>query len=315
MTGPERPAQPVHVDTDPGLDDVLALALALASPELHVASVTTVAGNASIEAVTANALRFLTLAGAHVPVGRGAAAPLALGAVTSEPYHGADGLGGIVIPALDGRPTPPADHVLREALASGEVERIVALGPLTNLALFHEHEPELLRGIEIVWMGGSLSGGNISAAAEFNCYADPVAARALLTAGLDVRVVGLDVTRLVRLVPADVPAGSFGDTELGRLVERILCAQMRAEEPLYGRAQATLHDPCALLAALPTDLFRWEPKRLDVIVDEGGERGRLVELPAERDEPALVQYAVEVDAPRVAACFTERLRAWCRSAP
>lgn len=303
----------IHIDTDPGLDDLLALALALASPELRVCGVTTVAGNASIEAVTENAQRFLALAGVDVPLGRGAAGPIALSPASAEPYHGPDGRRGIPIPAIDRRPLPPAREVLRASLAEQRVSRIVALGPLTNLAALLEEDAALFEGVEIVWMGGSLSGGNVTADAEFNCYADPAAAEAVLASGFPVRVIGLDVTRSVRLVPDDLRARPFGTGAMGKLLEALLCAQMDAELPLAGERQATLHDPSALLAAGHLDVFRYEPKELHVAVEEGHQRGRLREAGRARSATGLemVHYAVEVDAPRISTLFLERLSAYC----
>ncbi len=305
--------QRIHVDTDPGLDDLLALALALASPELRVEGVTTVAGNASIDAVTENAQRFLALAGVSIPLGRGAGGPVALSPASAEPYHGADGRRGISIPAIDRRPLPSALEVLRASLETHGVECIVALGPLTNLAHLIESDSALLERVEIIWMGGSLSDGNVTPVAEFNCYADPAAAAAVLESGFPVRVIGLDVTRSVRLYAADLPGHLFGESEMGLLLEAVLRAQMGAEEPLAGERRATLHDPCALLAACGLDLFRWEPKNLRVSIEEGRERGRLVEAPGDGSRAGLetVRYAVEVDTPRVRALFLERLAAYC----
>jgi inosine-uridine nucleoside N-ribohydrolase len=189
----------------------------------------------------------------------------------------------------------------------------VALGPLTNLAQLLDEDSALLEGVEIVWMGGTLSAGNMTAVAEFNCYADPAAAESVLASGFPVRVIGLDVTREVQLVPGDLPLRVFGEGAMGRLLEALLLAQMDAEEPVAGQRQATLHDPCALLAACPQDLFRYEPKELHVAVEEGHQRGRLSEAERARGAAGLemVHYAVEVDAPRVAELFLSRLSTYC----
>jgi inosine-uridine nucleoside N-ribohydrolase len=184
----------VHIDTDPGLDDLLALALALASPELRVSAVTTVAGNASIDAVTENAARFLTLAGAEIPIGRGAPRPLRLPRVGAERIHGPDGRGGLPLPARVDRPQASAAEVLRGSLCDAGVAQVVALGPLTNLAELWLEAPDLLAGVEVVWMGGALERGNVTPLAEFNAYADPHALARLLESDVALRIVGLDVT-------------------------------------------------------------------------------------------------------------------------
>jgi inosine-uridine nucleoside N-ribohydrolase len=203
--------------------------------------------------------------------------------------------------------------VLRESLSEQRVRQIVALGPLTNLAQLLDEDAALLEGVEIVWMGGTLSGGNMTAVAEFNCYADPAAAEAVLASGFPVRVIGLDVTRDVQLVPADLPPRAFGEGAMGRLLEAVLLAQMDAEEPVSGQRQATLHDPCALLAAGPLDLFRYEPKELHIAVEEGHRRGQMSEAERARSAAGLemVHYAVEVNAPRVAELFLTRLKTYC----
>jgi inosine-uridine nucleoside N-ribohydrolase len=300
----------LHIDTDPGLDDLLALALALACPEAEIVSATTVAGNASIDAVTENAQRFFALAGHELPLGRGAAAPLSLDPVNAELYHGEDGRRGISIPAIDRRPLRSAGEVLRASLGAGAVDCVLALGPLTNIALLIQQEPQLFDGVEIVWMGGCLGEGNATPLAEFNCWADPAAVAVVLGSDLEVRIVGLEVTRCVQLTATELPPRPFGTSEMGRLCEAVISAQMDAEEPLAGERRATLHDPCALLAALDLDLFRYEPKQLSVVVQDGRERGRLRE---ETPDPNArgVRYAVEVHTPRIQQVFVERLAAYC----
>lgn len=317
--GTRPAARRIHVDTDPGLDDLLALALALGSPELDVRGVTTVAGNASIEAVTANAQRFLALAGESMPLGRGAEGPIALSRVDAELIHGEDGRRGVPIPAVDRRPVPAARDVLRPLLAQRALDRIVALGPLTNLAvLLEEEDAALFDGVEIVWMGGSLDGGNATGVAEFNCYADPAAAARVLGSSVPTRVVGLDVTRLVHLHERDIAPEMFGEGPMGRLIHALLAAGMDAEERIAGERRISLHDPCAILAALDPNLFRWERKQLAVIVDEGDERGRLCgeDLPWSEDAGGRgVRYAVEVNGPEVQRMFLERLVAYCQQEP
>lgn len=296
----------LHIDADPGLDDLLALVLALRCPEAELCSLTTVAGNASIDAVTANAQRLLALAGKTIPIGRGPHGPLALSSVDATWYHGEDGRRGVSIPAIDRRPLPAAERVLREALAERRVDTLLALGPLTNLAHLIERDPELLEGVEIVWMGGTLGKGNVTAVAEFNCYADPAAADKVLRSGLAVRMIGLEVTRQVSIPAAAFRRLPFANDGLAQLARDILCAQMDAEEPVSGERRATLHDPCALFATLPLDLFRYEPKSLRVVVEEGAERGRLVAGDASRGP---LRYAVEVNVQEVLRAFRECIEA------
>jgi len=304
MTGAET--RPVHLDTDPGLDDLLAIALAFALPELRVDALTTVAGNAGIDRVTENAQRFAALAGRALPIGRGAAAPLALSPCDAAHFHGEDGRRGVSIPALDRRPVEAAGSLLHSRLGQAGVRCVVALGPLTNLALLAREQPSLLRGLEVVWMGGALEGGNVTPVAEFNAYADPLALSMLLDSAADLRVIPLEVTETVVLREADLGATPFGASELGRTLEAVLRALMEAEQPLAGELRASLHDPCAVLAATGHDLFRYEEKVIQINVDESSDRGRLSELPS--GSGRTVHYAVEARVDEIKRVFLDRLR-------
>jgi inosine-uridine nucleoside N-ribohydrolase len=165
--------------------------------------------------------------------------------------------------------------VLRASLRERRVERVVALGPLTNVAALARDDPELFERAEIVWMGGSLSGGNATPQAEFNAWADPEALAKVLGSGVRVRIVPLDVTSGVRLRARDLAQESFGTGRLSQLTLRLLHALMEIERPVEGEPVALLHDPCAVAAALSPELFRWEEHSLEVGVCEGRERGRL----------------------------------------
>ncbi len=299
----------IHIDTDPGLDDLLAIALALGSPRLRVESLTTVAGNAGIDTVTENAQRFLALARATFPIGRGARGPIALEPCDATHFHGADGRRGVSIPALDRHPVEDARAVLRRSLEAG-VRCIVALGPLTNLALLANEAPELLRDVEIVWMGGSLEHGNATAVAEFNAWADPAAVGTILASDAELCVIPLEVTETVILRPDDLGERPFGDGPAGRTLEALLSALMEAERPVSGERRASLHDPCAVLAATGEDLFRYEERSLCITADESCDRGRMTELPPTEGRVRRQRYAVEAHAEEIRRIFVERLRSW-----
>lgn len=298
---------PLHIDTDPGVDDLLALGMTVASPEVRVVGVTTVAGNAPLDAVTENARRFVELAGLAIPVGRGAARPLRASAVTAAHMHGADGRGGVRLPEPARDPGLSAAEVFRTSLGVEGARLLLALGPLTNVARLLADDPELLRGVEIVWMGGTLGKGNVTEAAEFNCYVDPDAADRVLASGLPVRVVGLEVTTRVTLSEGDLDTHSFGLCERGRVIRDLLASLMRAE------GAAILHDPCAAAAVVAPSRFRFEARRLGVLIEEGAERGRLVAR-AQSGSPR-VRYATQVQSEAVTKLCLERLRAFSQNAP
>lgn len=193
----------VIIDTDPGVDDAFALLLAFRSPELKIEAVTAVAGNVPLDLTLPNALRMVEIAGrTDIPVAAGARAPLLRRLVTASYVHGENGLGGAVFPEPRIKPVATlASEMIRQIIRKypGEVT-LLPIGPLTNIATALNSDPELagmVRGLTM--MGGSLSGGNITPAAEFNIYVDPEAARIVFQSGIPITMVGLDVTRKTAL--------------------------------------------------------------------------------------------------------------------
>jgi inosine-uridine nucleoside N-ribohydrolase len=300
----------VHIDTDPGLDDLLALALAFASPEISVEGMTTVAGNAALPIVTDNARRFCALAESDVPVGVGAFAPLALTPIDASHFHGKDGRRGAPLPEVAPVDLAPARDVLRHSLVSRRVETVIALGPLTNVATLAAEDPKLFADAEVLWMGGTLGAGNVTAKAEYNAFADPRALRILLSSGVRLRIVGLEVTTRVHVAAADVEAQDLEDSARGRMIGALLRGLCDAERALGGESRAVLHDPCALAAALAPELFSFSPRGLEVCDREGAERGRLRARGAPQGG---VEYALDVRAPDVRGLVLERIARWARA--
>ena len=179
-SNPSKPHR-IILDTDPGVDDAIAIFLALRSPELHVEAVTPVCGNVPLSLTLPNALRLVEIAGrTDIPVAAGAATPLVRRLVTAKYAHGNNGLGGVDFPEPKLKPvSETATELIRRIVRAnpGEIS-IVAVGPLTNVATVLKSDPTIAPLIKsIVIMGGSLSGGNITPAAEFNFYVDPEAAQ------------------------------------------------------------------------------------------------------------------------------------------
>lgn len=188
---------PIILDTDPGIDDAAALALALKNKKIDVRLITTVVGNVNIDKTTDNALRLVEFFGVDVPVARGAAMPLIREFEDASYAHGETGMDGYSFPPITREPLK--EHAViamrDELLNSKEKIVIVAIGALTNVALLLAQYPEVKSKIEeIIIMGGSLSHGNTNSAAEFNIYADPHAAKMVFQAGLPLTMIGLDVT-------------------------------------------------------------------------------------------------------------------------
>jgi inosine-uridine nucleoside N-ribohydrolase len=214
---------PIVIDRDPGHDDAIAIMLALASPEVELRAVTAVSGNAPLHHTVANAIRVLDHAGRpDIPVAAGADRPLVQDPFTPSDSHGATGLDGPDLPPPGSRPAAAhaVDLIAEHVLASPEPVVVVPTGPLTNIALFAARYPEAARRVgRIVLMGGSTGFGNVTPNAEFNIWADPDAARRVFTSGLDVTMVGLDVTHRALIEP----------THCDRLRAVGRCGQLTAE--------------------------------------------------------------------------------------
>lgn len=315
--------RPVAIDTDPGIDDALALMLALRSPELHVALITTVAGNVPIEVATANARRLLALIDPpRWPVlAQGAARPLRRPLHTATAAHGQDGLGGLtLLQRADGQPVYPLPE--RPVVQSQAVRRlvhlvhqygpaltIIALGPLTNIARAIQQAPERMRHLgRLVIMGGAIAvPGNVSPTAEFNIFVDPHAADVVFRAGLPITLVPLDVTRQVRLTEAFVQQTMQGDSTPYSEAIRHMTRQ-RPQRESSGRP---MHDPLAVAVALDATLVTCTALPLGVETRGMHTVGMTVadRRPVRCCTPSLpqVDVALEVDAARVLTLLATRV--------
>jgi purine nucleosidase/pyrimidine-specific ribonucleoside hydrolase len=304
-TGGSDPAvTPTIIDTDPGIDDALALLLAWGSPELSVTALTTVAGNVPLAQATLNAWRIRDLGrpAPIPPIAAGAAAPLRRPLTTATYYHGEDGLGdGAVWPVA---PAQPAEGQAVDVLLAGARQHrerliLIALGPLTNVALAVERDAAAMRTIgRVVVMGGAVDvPGNVTPDAEFNIHVDPDAARRVFEAGLAIELVPLDATRQAVLRPRELEAALA--RRPGRIAERVAAFSAAGfrEQP-DGAPGLTLHDPLAVGVAADPTLVRWEGARITVGVD--GETRRASGAPNCR-------VAVHVDRARFVPLFLDRL--------
>jgi len=263
--------RPVVIDTDPGQDDAVALLVALASPELDIRAVTTVAGNVPLELTTRNALALVELAGrAEVPVYAGCARPMVNTLRTAEHVHGPTGLDGAGLPEPVTRPAAGhAVDVLVDLLeqAGDEGLTICTLGPLTNVAMAMVKSPHVMaRMREIVLMGGGFfEGGNTTPAAEFNIYVDPHAAHVVFASGVPLTMMPLDVTHKALATAARVQAFREMGTAAGTAVAGMLDFYERHDTDKYGSDGAPLHDPCIIAYLLAPELFRgkWRPVEIE----------------------------------------------------
>ncbi|SDE26693.1 purine nucleosidase [Paracoccus isoporae] len=267
-------ARKIIIDSDPGQDDAVAILLALASPELDVLGITTVAGNVPLDLTARNARLIVGLSGRDVPVFAGCGAPLARDLVTAENVHGKTGLDGIelgepVIPLAE----PHAVDFIIETLRReppGTVT-LVPIGPLTNIATAFSRAPDIIERVQqIVLMGGAyFEVGNVTPAAEFNIYVDPEAAERIFDSGCEIVVMPLDVTHRA-LTSAEWIAGLRGlGNRAGEAVASWTDFFERYDKEKYGSLGAPLHDPCTIAWLIRPELF--SGRRVNVEIETRGQ--------------------------------------------
>jgi inosine-uridine nucleoside N-ribohydrolase len=270
---------PIVLDCDPGHDDAIALLLALASPELELLGVTTVAGNQTLAKTTANAIRTLELVGrTDVPVAAGADRPLVREARVAAEVHGESGLDGPDLPPAQGSPLEQhaVDFLIETLAAAARPVTLIPVGPLTNIGLLLARAPGSAEKIErVVVMGGAIAEGNVTPAAEFNIWADPEAAQRVFQSGLDVTMIGLDVTHKALLMPDRVEELRGAGTA-GRFVAELFDFFHRFHEQIYGLPGSPIHDAVAVAQVLRPELVETLERNVEIDCDSELCRGRTV---------------------------------------
>jgi uridine nucleosidase len=319
-------ARKMIIDTDPGVDDAMAIFLALASPELEVIGLTTIFGNVHTELATTNALHLLEIAGrTEIPVAQGAENPLTRMFAGPVPFvHGEDGQGNVFLP-------PPETKAVRERAATFIVEQVmtypgeitlVPIGPLTNIALAMRLEPRIIANVrEVVLMGGNaLVPGNVSPAAEANVHNDPEAADVVFGAPWPVTMVGLDVTHRVHMTPEQIARHAQATGSMAQHLAKILPFYQSFFETAYSASNLQgiyVHDSSAIAYLIDPALF--EVKQWPIRVEtEGLGRGKTwpaipssaaasPPLPAPWRDRSLVNVCVGVDGAQVVELELSRL--------
>jgi len=299
------------LDCDPGHDDAIALLLALASPEIELLGVTTVHGNQTLEKTTANAIRILEFAGrGEIPVAAGADRPLVRDLFVAAYVHGESGLDGPTLPAPRARPGSQhaVDFIAERVLESSSAVTLVPTGPLTNVALLLARHPAVAARLgRIVLMGGSIAEGNVTPAAEFNIWADPEAAHRVFTSGLDVTMIGLDVTHKALLTP-DHGRELRGAGRTGAMVAELLEFYSVFHRETYGFDGSPIHDAVAVAHVATPGLV--ETVERHVAIECGSElcRGRtLVDLWRRTGNAPNASVGVAIDADRFLRLLVERV--------
>ncbi|MBO9096732.1 MULTISPECIES: nucleoside hydrolase [unclassified Rhizobium] len=268
----------VWIDTDMGFDDIAAI-LVVAHSGLEIDGVSLIMGNTPLDQVRANAASAAAFFGWRFQIHSGRAMPVLCQLETAEAILGSSGIPtlGRTLPAAERLPPGNAFAALCQWLETNQGPcRILALGPLTNIAALALARPDLaIRVTELVWMGGGVTSGNHTASAEFNAFADPEALAIVLAHGLPLRMVDLDICRKVIATPEDVDALRLVASEKATLLADLLGGYVTIGTS-RGRAGMALYDPTAAAIFVAPDIADFRPARIDVELQGSHTRGRTV---------------------------------------
>lgn len=287
--------RPIIIDTDPGIDDAVALGIALFARELDVRLITTVSGNVGIEHVTNNALKLLTFWNLDVPVARGATRPLLREVKDASEVHGVTGMAGYDFPEPDLKnllATTAVEATYQTLKQSEEKITIVAIGPLTNIALLLREHPEIKEKIaEIVLMGGALGRGNFGVLSEFNIAIDPEAAKIVFESGLSIAMAPLDVGLKALVYPQD----SEEIRQMNQTGDMIYSLFKRYRGGSFNTG-LKMYDSCAIAYLLKPDMFTVQ--NVFVGIETRGEYtsgATVIDLKASLGKDANCKVCVDID--------------------
>ncbi len=303
----------ILLDTDPGIDDACAILLALASPELSLEGLSIVHGNCSAEQGTRNALSVLELANAgHVPVARGCELPLVQTSLLAPETHGHTGLGYAKLPEPRTRPVVRhgIDFLIEKILASPGEITLLAIGPLTNVALAIRQEPRIAETLkELIIMGGALRHeGNTTALAEFNTYVDPHAAHIVYHAGIPTTLVPLDVTYQCILTPGDIKRLQRIDSPITTFVADATRFYMEFHDEYQQIEGCVINDPLALALTFAPELCTYRELPVDVDLSGGISMGKTIaDFYNYEKKAANMKVALGVRARNFIELFLERI--------
>ncbi len=309
----------ILLDTDPGIDDALAILLAIASPEIQLEGIITVHGNADVERTTINALSLLELAGkADIPVAKGFDLPLVQPSLLALDTHGDSGLGYAILPEPRIKPVGQhgSDFLIERIMSDpGEIS-LVAVAPLTNVAVAIRKEPRIVRALkEIIIMGGAVRHhGNVTPMAEFNVYVDPHAAHIVYHSGIPMTLVPLDVTYQCILTPEDVKRLNKIDSPITKFIDDSTRFYMEYHDEYQHIEGCAINDPLALALAFAPELCIYEEHYVDVDISGGVSMGNtFADFYKHYKKPANMKVALGVRARDFMELFLERMEGLARS--
>jgi len=274
-------AKKILIDTDPGIDDSLAILLALASPELSLEGLSVVHGNCSLEQAARNALSVLELAHAsQVPVARGCELPLVQPSLLAPETHGDTGIGYAKLPNPRNKPIGQhgSDFLIEKIMSNPGEITLVAIGPLTNVALAIRQEPRVMEALkELIIMGGAIRHeGNTTALGEFNAYVDPHAAHIVFHAGIPTTLVPLDVTYQCVLTKPDVDRLLQIDSPLTSFIADATRFYMEFHDEYQGMEGCVINDPLALALTFAPELCDYQELPVDIDISGGISTGKTI---------------------------------------
>ena len=309
----------IIIDTDPGIDDSLAILLALASPEFQLEGLTVVHGNCSTEQGVTNALAVLELAGVnHVPVAHGCDLPLVQPSLLAPETHGDRGLGYAQLPSPQSRPIVQhgSDFLIEQIMSNPGEITLVSIGPLTNLALAIRQEPRIVQAVkEVFIMGGALRHeGNTTPLAEFNTYVDPHAAHIVYHSGIPITLTPLDVTYQCILLADDVLHIKEVGSDIPAFIEAATRFYMEFHDEYQGIQGCVINDPLTLALTFMPDLCNYEEYYVDVDISGGVSMGKtFADFYEMTGKPANMKVALGVRARDFINLFVERMEALSRT--
>ncbi|MBI4762085.1 MAG: nucleoside hydrolase [Chloroflexota bacterium] len=311
----------ILIDTDPGIDDALAILLALASPELSLEGLSVVHGNCSLEQAVRNGLSILELAGAtHIPLARGCELPLVQPSLLAPETHGNTGLGYAKLPEPRIQPIGQhgSDFLIEKVLSNPGEITLVAIGPLTNVALAIRKEPKFAKALkEIIIMGGAIRHeGNTTALAEFNTYVDPHAAHIVFHAGIPATLVPLDVTYQCALMASDVERLLKIKSPITKFIKEATDFYMEYHDAWQGIQGCIINDPLALALTFAPELCDYQNLPVDVDISGGVSMGKtFADFYNYQKKPANMRVALGVRARDFIELFLERMERLSNSLP
>ncbi len=313
------PPKRILIDTDPGIDDSLAILLALASPELQLDGLSVVHGNCSVENALANGLGVLELAGAReVPVARGFSLPLVQPSLLAPETHGNAGIGYARLPPTTAKPVEQhsVDFLIERILSAPGEMTLVCIGPLTNVAVAIRKEPRIIQAVkDVIIMGGAIRHqGNTTPLAEFNVFVDPHAAHIVYHSGMPITLVPLDVTYQCALTRADVDRLLQVHSPITTFIADSTRFYMEYHDSYQKIEGCIINDPLALALAFAPELCDYEEHYVDVDISGGVSMGKtFADFYHATHEPPNMKVALGVRARDFLGLFVERIETFSAS--